>query len=269
MEYSDGERVVGSNQIDRAVALANQRSSSQSWTETRDAWENATSSSEDQRVQSLASGLRASYDEARQISRDATDSYSEGERYQEAARRLEQSGYTVDGQLTQQFVDFVGEQQRTHGSLVPHGWNPTQGRAQTDAERRDEAFWMEKFEGRRLASVVDTLVGPLDRPSAAGLMGPSVTKQGALIIESRSVLDEVAGAGPAVDVSGRGDDVEARRTYVRGGQDHVEGRIAQADAKREKVEEKVKGGAEKILERSVPDPSLRNIAEAADLVDRE
>ena len=255
-EYSDGERVVGSNQIDRAVALANQRSSSQSWTETRDAWENATSSSEDQRVQSLAAGVRASYDEARQISREATESYSEGERYQEAARRIEQSGYTVDGQLTQQFVDFVGEQQRTHGSLVPQGWNPTQGRAQTDAERRDEAFWMAKFEGERPNSVVDTLVGPLDQPSAAGLVGPSITMQSDLMAGGRSLLEDVAGSGPAVDVGSRADDVEARRTYVRGGQDYVEGRIAKADARREKVEENVKGGAEAILERSVPDPDL-------------
>ena len=118
---------------------------------------------------------------------------------------------------------------------------------------------MEKFEGERLNSVVDTLVGPLDQPSAAGLVGPSVTMQSDLMAGGRSLLEDVAGSGPAVDVGSRADDVEARRTYVRGGQGYVEGRIAQADARREKVEEKVKGGAEEILERSVPDTEPEDI----------
>ena len=255
-EYNDGKRVVGANQIDRAVAIANQRSSSTSWSETRDAWENAVSSSEDSEVRSLATGMRASYDEARQVSREAAETFAEGDRYQEASRRLEQAGYTVDGQLTQQFVEFVSEQQRQHGALVPSGWNPVLGRARSDAEREEEAFWMQKFETERLESVVDAVVGELGKPGADGMVAPSVGAATDVRSGAMGAVSGLRSAGPEIDVEAQNRNVETRRDYVEAGRSYTQRRIADADAQREPVEDAVEGGAADIVELAVPDPEL-------------
>jgi conjugal transfer mating pair stabilization protein TraG len=175
-----GESVSRSDSVNLAQVkdYLSQASRSQDWGRQADAFSRASASSNRQDLQQAASGMSNQYTEARNLSRQAAQSWEKTRRYEQVASLTGSDGASVNEDLSQVFVNYVlREQSRLPGGLGGSAWNPTRGLPQTPIETREKDFWVESFI-RDITRDIEGGAEPLLlRPSPAGIVGPSANTQ--------------------------------------------------------------------------------------------
>lgn len=172
-----------------------QLGASQGWNDSRDAFMRSSASSNRQDIASRVSGMSTALNKSQGLSREATRYYDEGHRLERASSLTDSNGVSVSDNLSQEFVNYVlGEQQRLGAMGIQPAWNPTRNMPNTPEEVREKDFYMDRFIDSK-AEQIRNGVGPMEQPTSAGIIHPSVNTQAGVA----AVFAREKGTVPGVD----------------------------------------------------------------------
>jgi conjugal transfer mating pair stabilization protein TraG len=183
------------DRLSKARTFLEQRSSTENWSDNREAYHRASVATNNESLRSLARSSQASYTQSATLSHSARIAEERAQRFSEAAQWRESNGVTVSENLSQPFVNFVlAEQERNAAvGLSPGDWNPTRGAAVTDQEKAEEAVYIKKFIESRVEAIRNGVADDLVDVAPAGITGPAVSSQADVRALADHSMSRIAG----------------------------------------------------------------------------
>lgn len=182
MSYGRSDRSTESGSLSSAADISKAKdfldnvSRTQNWSEARDSFWQAASRSSNGELSSKAQSISSSLTRAASLSREARQSYDNGQRLSESAQAVERDGISLSSNLSQEFVDYVLKEQATTPYLH-YTWNPTRGNPNTPQEQSEMSIFMDRFLSDRIERIKKGFDDQSVSATPAGLEGPSANSQ--------------------------------------------------------------------------------------------
>lgn len=214
---SSSSKASADERLNNGLAFLEKESNSSNAREARESFYRQTSSSSDSQLQGLSQDTQQDLRHAQTVSTEASRAEDTYRRWQTDVSQFEKSGFTLNRNDSQEFVQFAAEQmlepanrhldQSYHPGIV----NMTPSQAMTQ-----DVLLSRFMEGK--VSQMRSELGLISEPPARTIAGPEATTVGEIRTAAVAGMGAIASGGPHVDVSGPGRD--------RGLESEVGGRLA-------------------------------------------